>query len=184
MVDFASYFSYGPSQEAQIGNLLPSKDIDECTCDECKQNIALAKIYRTSFDEEEHQKGEWHDEQYILCPPRVLGYVLQEKQWAQLKVDCVDPIPKNDQNDAWYSRLQLADESGDGRRKSGTKELLLNLVKSHVTANTTENSELEVNDIIAGKGKGLVILLYGMDPDNDVGTSILTSLPRRATRGR
>lgn len=169
MVDFASYFSYGPSQGAQIGNLLPSKSILECTCDKCKQNIALAEIYRTRFDEGEHQTDEWHDEQYILCPPRVLGYVLQEKQWAQLRVDCVRGIPRSDPSDAWYSRLQLADEGGARGRRSDTKELLLNLVKSHVTSNTTKNSELEVDDIIAGKGKGLVILLYGMDPDNDAG---------------
>lgn len=169
MVDFASYFDYGPSQGAQIGNLLLSQDIDECICDKCKQNLALAKIYRTRYDEEEHQRGEWHDEQYILCPPRVLGYVLQDKHWAQFQVDCVRDIPKSEPNDAWYSRLQLADEGGDRGRRSDTKELLFNLVKSHVASGTIEKSELEVDDIIPKKGKGMVILLYGMDPENGVG---------------
>lgn len=45
-----------------------------------------------------------------------------------------------------------------------TKEILMDLVRSHASASVMDRenrSQLEVNDIIPGKGKGLVILLYG-----------------------
>ena len=95
----------------------------------------------------------------MLCPPRVLGYILGEKQWAQLQVTSVKEIPSKDPKDAWNTRLQLADDNK-------TKDMLFDLVQSHIsTAKQKAESEeigLEVDDIIPGKGKGLVILLYGM----------------------
>lgn len=113
--------------------------------------------YRARFDTDRAQNW-WEDEQYLLCPPRVLGYILKEKQWAQLQVNLIQDIPdKGDPDDAWNSRLRLA----DGDR---TKNMLLDLVSSHISSSKTEEASergLEVDDIIPGKGKGLVILLYG-----------------------
>ncbi|KAK5988087.1 hypothetical protein PT974_12226 [Cladobotryum mycophilum] len=68
----------------------------------------------------------------------------EDKQWAQLQVDFIKEIPHSDPNNAWSNRLQLADR--------GTKDMLFDLVP--------ERMDLEVDDIILGKGKGLVILLY------------------------
>lgn len=47
-----------------------------------------------------------------------------------------------------------------------TKEFLLDLVSSHTSTTVSkkdpdQTDALEVDDIIPGKGKGLVILLYG-----------------------
>lgn len=113
--------------------------------------------YRTHFDKSENaEKMRWEDEQYLICPPRVLGYILRDKQWAQLQVTLLSPVPQDDKTNAWNSRLQLADKD--------TKALLFNLVRSHASTNFMNNDEgkaLEVDDIVPGKGKGLVILLYG-----------------------
>ena len=154
MVDFESYFRYGPSV-AQMGFLIPDSDNLECGCIDCRENEALRAAYRTRFDEEECQKGKWEDEQYMLCPPRVLGYILNDKQWAQLQVSLLKTIPEKDPNDSWSTRLKLA----DGEK---TKNMILELVKGHGTSDPTRDDGLEVDDIIAKKGKGLVILLYGM----------------------
>ncbi|KAI0011874.1 hypothetical protein F4779DRAFT_635471 [Xylariaceae sp. FL0662B] len=157
MVDYSSYFVYGPTHPRN-GPLWPSHDNPECRCSDCQNNNGLTEQYRTRFDSKDYQKKKiWEDEQYMLCPPRVLGYILREKQWAQLQVTSLHEIPRGDQRNAWDSRLQLAEEE--------TKTLLFNLVQSHIsttktTDNTTEN-RLEVSDIIPHKGKGLVILLYG-----------------------
>ena len=78
MVDFESYFRYGLSIVC-VGILTPISNTAECTCTICRNNEKLKVIYRTRFDDETLQKGEWEDEQYMLCPPRVLGYVLREK---------------------------------------------------------------------------------------------------------
>jgi hypothetical protein len=143
-------------------------------CTDCQLNEGLARKYRTSFDKVEMRKPttHWDNEQYMLCPPRVLGYVLRDKQWAQLQVTCVRPIPPEDDKNAWHDRLRLADDSTGGFKSKdlSTKQLLFDLVRSHISSvpsNTadpqvSEDKFLEVDDIVPGKGKGLVILLYGM----------------------
>ncbi|KAL9004062.1 MAG: hypothetical protein Q9188_003097 [Gyalolechia gomerana] len=150
MVDFESYFRYCPSP-ARVGSLVLDEEDSECLCDVCSKNEALNMRYRTRFDDKAHQEGVWEDEQYMLCPPRVLGYILRDKQWAQLQVSSLRDIPEEDPKNAWVDRLKLAD--GDE-----TKNMILNLVRGH---GSSGSSRLEVDDIIARKGKGLVMLLYG-----------------------
>ncbi|CBX91215.1 hypothetical protein LEMA_P067230.1 [Plenodomus lingam JN3] len=162
MVDPLSYFQYGPPV-ARNGTLEPSHDDWNCTCADCKNNDGLAKKYRTEFDSMSHSE-DWDDEMYMLCPPRTLGYILAHKQWAQLQISSIQDIPPDDPDNAWNSRLQLADDE--------TKQLLFNLVRSHNSFSSDDSQrnvnkkyeaykKLEVNDIVPGKGKGLVILLYG-----------------------
>ncbi|KAI0897170.1 P-loop containing nucleoside triphosphate hydrolase protein [Annulohypoxylon nitens] len=158
VVDYISYFQYGP-QFVRNGELYPNMDGVDCTCSDCEKNTGLATTYRTQFDTTKAQeKAEWEDEQYMLCPPRLLGYILGEKQWAELQVTLIHEIPPDDPDNAWNTRLQLADNNK-------TKDMLFSLVKSHVSTRNQEKKieegGLEVNDIISGKGKGLVILLYG-----------------------
>lgn len=93
MIDFESYFCCGPAL-ARIGELGPA-DIDDCGCYTCRQNLPLQEKLRTKFELVANQKGGWHDEQYMLCPPRVLGYILRDEQWAQLEVSFPKTIPKN-----------------------------------------------------------------------------------------
>ncbi|KAL7789035.1 P-loop containing nucleoside triphosphate hydrolase protein [Trichoderma ceciliae] len=176
MVDYLSYFQYGPTT-ARNGVLEPSTGDMECMCSDCQENKGLAAKYRARFDTLGAQKKSWEDEQYILCPPRVLGYVLKDKQWAELQISFVREIPSNDSENAWKTRLQLAD--GDK-----TKDLLLDLVRSHVSSATGQTAEsrdmaLEVDDIIPGKGKGLVILLYGPPGVGKTSTAETISLATR-----
>ena len=162
MVDHASYFQFGPGIP-RIAALEPMTDTWDCQCYDCKQNTELSAKYRAHFDTDKAQRvREWEPEQYMLCPPRVLGYILRDKQWAQLQITVIVELPPKDPEDAWKSRLRLAD--GDK-----TKDLLFDLVRSHISTseketpeNVVSEDELEVNDIIPGKGKGLVILLYGI----------------------
>ncbi|KAI0853358.1 P-loop containing nucleoside triphosphate hydrolase protein [Daldinia vernicosa] len=158
VIDYLSYFQYGPLV-ARNGALKLSADDLDCMCSDCQQNGGLTAKYRTRFDEVKIQKNKiWEDEQYMLCPPRLLGYILGEKQWAQLQVTMVQEIPPDDPKNAWITRLQLADDNK-------TKDMLFNLVQNHASAMKKETKpgemDLEVDDIIPGKGKGLVILLYG-----------------------
>lgn len=132
MIDFESYFRYGPAL-ARIGELGPA-DIDDCGCYTCRQNLPLQEKLRTRVELVANQKGDWLDEQYMLCPPRVLGYILRDKQWAQLEVSSLKTNPKNDIRNPWSERLKLAD-GGE------TKQIILDLVSSQV--------------------KGLITLLYG-----------------------
>lgn len=156
MVDFESYSKFGPTNsQLRAGNLTPESDSDECGCYDCQQNEELRKKFRTRFDDESNQKGEWDAEQYILCPPRILGYILRDKQWAQLQVTNLEEIPKKEASSSWEDRLKLADGSQ-------TKKIIYDLVATHGMENEKgETSVLKVDDIVADKGKGLVMLLYG-----------------------
>ncbi|KAH6697478.1 hypothetical protein F5X68DRAFT_257633 [Plectosphaerella plurivora] len=169
MVDYESYFQYGGA-DGRNGALKPSASGSGCGCSDCKENEGLSSRYRTRFDDLKYTKETkepWDDEQYLICPPRVLGYILQQKQWAQLQVSQLNSLSKKNETTAWQSRLKLADDI-DQQKNASTKSLLLDLISTHSSTSASgddEDSEgedkLEVNDIIKGKGKGLVILLYG-----------------------
>ncbi len=85
------------------------------------------------------------DIQCLLCPPRVFGFTLRSKLWAQLLVDNVEDIDQQAKEEAW-KRLEL-----DRRNK----EILETLIKQHAK----DVNPLE--DIIPGKGEGLIVLLHG-----------------------
>ena len=152
MVDFESYFRYGP-KAARVGLLVPLPDNRNCACIQCQNNTGLKEIYRSKFDKEAYQE-DWQEEQYTPCPPRILGYILRDKQWAQLEVNSLREITKEDLKHS-LNRVKLA----DGEK---TKTMILNLVNSHTAVDSQEDdSGLTVDDIVVKKGKGLVILLYG-----------------------
>lgn len=155
MVDFESYFNFGP-KSATLGDRIVYPDSRECQCLDCQGNTVWDSVYRNRFDKDAHQ-AEWEEEQFMLCPPRVLAYILSDKQWAQLMVTGLRDIPKKGDDRSW-DRVKLAD--GDK-----TKDMILNLVKGHGTSNSTDDDGgLVVDDIVEKKGKGLVILLYGEIP--------------------
>ncbi|KAJ4356772.1 uncharacterized protein N0V89_004808 [Didymosphaeria variabile] len=88
------------------------------------------------------------DEQYMLCPPRVLGYHLTTRTWLELHVDQIK-IKKEETNDVAFDKLQLDDEH---------KTLIRKLVQSHSSSTLKEPM---MKDIVKGKGEGLVMLLHG-----------------------
>jgi len=152
MVDFESYFRYGP-EISMLGFEEVYADSRECVCLECQSTSASNMVTRIRYDKDAHQ-DKWEDEQFMLCPPRVLGYIFSDKQWAQLQVTLLQGIPKYSSKHSW-DRVKLADGED-------TKNLILNLVNGHGTIDPKEDdSGLVVDDIVAKKGKGLVILLYG-----------------------
>ncbi|KAG9496850.1 hypothetical protein J7337_011638 [Fusarium musae] len=95
-------------------------------------------------DDEDVDTVDFTDEDYLIASPVVLGFSFSEKQWLELAVSCVNEIQWNEK--AWDS-LVLED---------GTKDLIKALVKSrkYHAANT-------IDDVIQGKGKGLVTVLHG-----------------------
>ncbi|KAI1061794.1 hypothetical protein LB507_010656 [Fusarium sp. FIESC RH6] len=97
-----------------------------------------------SKKDDESDALEFTDEEYLIASPVVLGFAFSEKQWLELAVSGVNEIKWNEK--AWDS-LVLED---------GTKDLIKALVKSrkYHAANT-------IDDVIQGKGKGLVTVLHG-----------------------
>lgn len=93
----------------------------------------------SSKDDKKIEVLEFTNEEYLIASPVVLGFAFSEKQWLELAVSSVSDINWNE--NAWES-LVLED---------GTKDLIKALVESrkYHAANT-------IDDVIQGKGKGLV----------------------------
>lgn len=85
------------------------------------------------------QPLEFTDEEYLLASPVVLGFAFSEKRWLEFPVAGIADINWNEE--AWDSLVL----------ESGTKDLIKALVESrkYHAANT-------IDDVIQGKGKGLV----------------------------
>lgn len=79
----------------------------------------------------------------LLCPQLVHGYCLRDKVWKQLNVTQLTPV--NFRRNAW-DRLVLDAEY---------KDIIQAMVSSYV------DKKAGIDDLIAGKGAGLVTLLHG-----------------------
>lgn len=174
MVDFKSYYQYG-RHYSQIGTTDVEEGVYDCSCPSCSSNEALRELFKPHYDGMTGGDNEkWEDIQLMLCPPRVLGYILKDKQWAQLAIDKLKMIPEEDPQTV-LRMLYLEGEDNGAERK----DLLYGLVKNHGAGPPKRiHSGYELNDIVAEKGKGLVILLYGTPGvgKTSTGTADLTCL--------
>lgn len=83
------------------------------------------------------------DDDYVICSSKVAGYSLDHKQWGYFRVDLTDEVVFNENA---FDSLIL-----DARQKQQIQSLV------HIHG----HENMKFDDIIQGKGKGLVILLYG-----------------------
>ena len=83
------------------------------------------------------------DQQALLCPSTVRGYSLEDKCWSEFDIEEVHDI-------TWNPGCLLKLEIGPSIRDS-----LTTLMTQHHATND------EFQDIVAAKGKGLILLLYG-----------------------
>lgn len=97
------------------------------------------------------------DDEYIIASPLVLGFSFAEKQWLEFDVALVNDIKWNE--NAWES-LVLDHE---------TKDLIQALVESR-----KYNAATKVDDVIQGKGKGLV---------STCSSKFLWDIPRKLENG-
>ena len=84
------------------------------------------------------------DDDFLICKSRMPGFSLTKKRWCYFEVDCIEDVELNPRA---FDRLFLAD---------GQKKTILSLVQAH----TNETSDFD--DVIKGKGKGMVFLLHGV----------------------
>lgn len=113
------------------------------------------------------------DEHLELLPLRVYGYALQDRKWHALFVDNVEDIAPN-LEDA-FKNLVLPDEH---------KKLVQALVKnqtrgvahrssSNIFETPASSQDLSHMDLVAGKGRGLIILLHGVPGEYTPSSSII-----------
>ncbi|KAF4988519.1 hypothetical protein FDECE_15006 [Fusarium decemcellulare] len=131
----------------QSGNVRMARIPKDMVEDDEPDQAELDKLPLKKGDGEDTEEGEileFTDEEYLIASPVVLGFAFSEKQWLEFTVSGLKDIKWNEK--AWDS-LVLED---------GTKDLIKALVESrkYHAANT-------IDDVIQGKGKGLVTVLHG-----------------------
>lgn len=92
------------------------------------------------------------DEQALLASPIVRGYSFTEKKFLDFFVDHVSPI---EWNTRCFEQLVLPPQQ---------KELVQALVSEHTrraSSTTTSPSSSRFDDIVKGKGRGLILVLHG-----------------------
>ena len=92
--------------------------------------------------------GDVESNNFLLYPPRVLGFSTREKVWGQFGVDQIEPTPRRHMG-KFKDQLQL------GQRD---KEMIQALVDEH---EGKAARGVQIQDIVEDKGKGLVLLLHG-----------------------
>ncbi|KAK4234605.1 ATPase family AAA domain-containing protein 3B [Achaetomium macrosporum] len=134
--------TYQPSKQPLLGDMT-SGVIMDCDCGDCR--VKFEHLARFSWD----RKGQDNPtaEQLMFLPPRILGYALEQKRWVQIGVNDLKEPPEADQTN-FEDKLQLNDEY---------KSLIKRAVKAH-----SENKTKNIVDYAPEKGKGLVILLWGL----------------------
>ncbi|KAL2200201.1 hypothetical protein P885DRAFT_74036 [Corynascus similis CBS 632.67] len=87
---------------------------------------------------------EFSDEEYLIASPVVLGFAFAEKLWLEFTVSGIKEIQWNE---TAYESLVLEPK---------TKDIVKALVESH-----KYHAAESIDDVIQGKGKGLVAVLHG-----------------------
>lgn len=100
--------------------------------------------------EEMSEKSKLKDD-FLLYPPRILGYSTKEKIWGQFGVDQTKRVEDPDRG-LFEDKLQLDKKY---------KRMIDALVKDHGKRRDKKNHRKEVEDIVDNKGKGLVLLFHG-----------------------
>ncbi|KAL4733400.1 P-loop containing nucleoside triphosphate hydrolase protein [Aspergillus similis] len=152
MVDHKSFIQYAAFNDiAPMGDLEISDDRYECTCSECRANRELKNMMKFNYDDVKPDAA-FEDDQYIICPPRFLGYSMREKKWVQMPVNRVEKIKNKIKMNAFEKLIMDKDP----------KELIKNLVANHEKRKVSDNgTKVRPDDWFEGKGGGLVILLHG-----------------------
>ncbi|KAL8308747.1 hypothetical protein RB597_000167 [Gaeumannomyces tritici] len=88
------------------------------------------------------------DEQCVLASAIVRGFAFSEKRFLDFFISCVSPV---DWNHKCFEQLVLPDSQ---------KELVQALVSEH-TRRTTDPKAAAFDDIVKGKGRGLILVLHG-----------------------
>ncbi|KAF1956039.1 P-loop containing nucleoside triphosphate hydrolase protein [Byssothecium circinans] len=152
MVDFESFYEYLSPNTPILGSMQRYEGQLETLSPDRRANPVLREMYK--FDWDKHKRTEpMTPEQHMLCPPRVLGYALKQKKWAQLLVSKLQPPDKADAS-TFQEKLQLDDE---------LKELVQKSVQAHERGKERDwkGRPLALQDFAPDKGKGLIIMLYG-----------------------
>ncbi|KAL7924422.1 hypothetical protein ACQKWADRAFT_286697 [Trichoderma austrokoningii] len=109
-------------------------------------------IHPRSLKELTADKDSLTDNDLLIMPYRVFGFVLRSRKWAKLDLKYLTPVAEGLKKKTAFDQLVLP---------TGHKDIVHCLVAQHFRDKAARVSDNEEVDIVRGKGKGLIILLHG-----------------------
>lgn len=151
VLDTASFTKYVTRGFCSLvmGSAVPALMSYDCKCAACISNSLLEQRQGVNFDGLRKDEEFQDSIQFMLCPPRVIGYLLTKRLWAELDISTGNFLNKADpeKGQKSFDALQL---------QKYDKNLIKSLVQGH-----SKFAKTGVQDFVANKGQGLVILLHG-----------------------
>ncbi|KAI0906742.1 hypothetical protein F4823DRAFT_58803 [Ustulina deusta] len=179
-----SLVSFGPSSWNGLGNFSDSdwpEGDDNLGIMHWKPLANSARLERFVEIREKTQRGEWYDERIkseqvngrgilknleegkrtedldgedlLLLPCRVVAYTFRERRFVMLDIQSLKSLPTSD------------DVFNDLKIDPSHRMMVVSLVKSHLEKQAAQKLRPSISmnqDLIRGKGSGLVILLHGV----------------------
>jgi SpoVK/Ycf46/Vps4 family AAA+-type ATPase len=143
LADHKAYLTFG-RKAIRLGD----EDVTHMPCG-CTSCLGLRKKCIGELERGDSSKKKkpqkLNRDMHLLCPPRVFGFALRQKVLVQMLVDNVKEMDQKDKETA-YKKLELDSKS---------KNILKTLVLQH------SNETNKIDDLIPGKGNGLIVLLHG-----------------------
>ncbi|CAG8416467.1 unnamed protein product [Penicillium salamii] len=137
------YVSYVPSLPAVETNASKLRYMIDSKTFQHVHSTAIEANTRVYLSKDAHSAECPPDQQFqILLPATIPGFGFHDKKWISLSVENIQEITWNEEA---FKHLVL---------KSTKKELIKALVAKHTAAGDS-------NDVIEGKGNGLILLLHG-----------------------
>ncbi|PMD36930.1 ATPase [Hyaloscypha variabilis F] len=143
IIDTESFDRNNPTKSSAYNDDLHPQDFkvsQTATMDFKKMVTVIQNDYE---DEGDGPKIDLTDDGCLICKSTIPGYSLKQKKWMLFFVDFIKEIEWNENA---FSTLVLPED---------TKDLLMSFVESQV-----ENKDT-FDDVIQGKGKGIIMLLSG-----------------------
>lgn len=175
IVDPVLYKKYAGGSCLHLGNMVPDT-FKMCLCNLCELD-GLRSKWRQQFKSDDHgvssrskdpteknQDTNTMDALYAQLPPRVLGFIVSQKVWAQIDVDSIEEEDRAKQGRQSWNSLAIP-----GNHKNN----ILKLVSNHLKIGDSR-ANARIRDLIPDKGEGLVILLHGKHfPTSDQSAPVL-----------
>lgn len=127
-----------------------------CECSLCSLN-GLRGHFEHAFMNDKAEPGE-HDDLFALLPSRLHGYNIMYKMWGQMQVDAVEEETISGGRtwkDAW-DELAV-----DPEHKVNIEKMVSSHFDRVAGEELWERDHTNIQDLVARKGEGLVILLHG-----------------------
>ncbi|KAJ8110803.1 hypothetical protein ONZ43_g5782 [Nemania bipapillata] len=103
-------------------------------------------------------------DELVVMTYRVFGFVLRSRKWAHLDLTFLryEDVDARNSTLSAFDRLELPD---------GHRQMVRSLVTQHFRNRQAMFTKSDENDLVRGKGKGLIILLHGAPGVGDLGTT-------------